>query len=1764
MSDEERPTGVEQYERSKKKRRTIRSSTTRLLNQIDVELLKEDKDIDRVRDMLAVLSAKEDSLRELDSIVEKHTSLEDVEAEIELAEEYRDRVIEMKARAHRVIRENETVSNPRPAQSSDGNVSENKPTVRLPKLQIERFSGDVSVWQEFWSQYETAIHSNSALCKKEKFTYLKTYLTGTAARAVAGLTLTDSNYDAAVDILRSRFGRKDLIVNAHMSKLLNLTPVKKSSDVSALRQLYDDCEIQIRSLESLGVVSDTYGSMLCPILLQMMPDDMALEYSRHRGDDDEWNVPNVLKFLQKEVQSRERTLQMMKSYNQRENQSANKTCSKSYSANDVKSKKPSMPSAAALHIADQKTQNCLFCDSTEHKSEKCPDHPVSARKEKLKKLGRCFVCLGTKHIARFCRSKCRSCATCGGRHHAAICEKIETSPPAAAANIDTVISSVIPQAEKCKPDIENTVLLQTAKAWVVGPTSRKMVRCLLDGGSQGSFVHENVVKALQLPVTRQGTLTLHTFGSSAPTTVSRNIVKLSLENVWDNRQGIEIEAVVTPKVCTALMKVPGEHIQMEMKTRGLQLADCAGDDKPELAVLIGSDYYWQIVSGRVERLTKSLVALESIFGWAVQGPVAVSSMTETSCMHIQLSEDAQIDNQLHAFWELESLGIINEKSESPEDVEALQRFEETSIFKDGRYQVELPWRQHHPPLQDNYRIAKKRLESLKRKLSKDVTLYSRYNEVVEDYLNQGMAEDVPREHASPPGSQIYYLPHHAVLREDKATTKLRVVFDASSHEDRSPSLNDCLLTGPNLNPDLMSILIKFRLHEIAYMADIKKAFLQISLSERDRDAVRFLWFTGPPTEEKDVTLRLLRMTRVVFGASSSPFLLAATIRKHLRQYELEHPQVVEALSSSLYVDDFISSASGVTEAHTVTTTARNIMSAAGMELCKWMTNSPELKEKWQQGLMDCAVHPESHVSVLKVLGMVWRPATDDFVFDLRGLLDILKERENTKRSVLQSSARIFDPLGFLTPFTIRIKCLFQEMWERGIKWDEKLPLDLTKKWQQWCSELPQLHQLSIPRWYQTHIPRQDGQVLRLHVFCDSSERAYSAVAYLQGETKEGEVTASLVASKSRVAPLKRMTLPRLELMGAVIAARLGNTLMKALQLDKTQLRLWTDSMIVLHWICGSAHKWKQFVANRVTEIQSLTDPQSWSHCKGKINPADLPTRGLTVQDLKQSTLWWNGPCVPMSTDQLESTQEDVQEDEVKSELRSKYQIAVQLVKQDQDFLSPVLCLEKYSKLKTVLRVTAWIKRFITNTRSSINISGELTAEELNEANKNWIKVIQNQSFSSEIDLLKAGKCPNTDSRIRELKPFLDEDELLSVGGRLQHSDLSYREKHPWILPNNHRYTEMLVQYEHEKIMHAGVRDTLVQTREKYWILRARQVVKKVVSRCVICKKFKAKAGQQTTAPLPRDRITESPPFEITGVDFAGPLYVKTQNVMTKAYIALFTCAVTRAVHLELVSDMSTENFLLALKRFISRRGLCKVMYSDNAKTFKRADQDLKELWKGIKDPRLQEFFSEKGITWRFIAERAAWWGGFWERLVRSVKVILRKVLGRAKLNFEEMCTILTEAEAIINSRPLTYVHNEVDEPEPLTPAHFLVGQRLTCLPPKPCAVETNHPTANKEEMNRRWRYRQRLMNNIWNRWRREYLLNLKSAHRCDTPQSSLLKVGDVALIGEDNTPRQSWRLGRIEELFPGRDGLVRSCAVRTSSGTVLRRPIQLLYPLEII
>lgn len=682
-------------------------------------------------------------------------------------------------------------------------------------------------------------------------------------------------------------------------------------------------------------------------------------------------------------------------------------------------------------------------------------------------MRRCFVCLGTRHIAKFCRAKGATCPLCSRRHHQSVCEQSEEKPEISSMKMDTVVSS-LSSTVNIKSKEPNTVLLQTAKAWTEGPGGRKIVRCLIDGGSQRSFVHERLVRSLQLPVLRQETLNLHTFGSPNSLTTKRNTVKMILENVWNTQQKIEIEAIETPQVSSAVMKVPDDQIQRLMKDRGLQLADFPLEGDPELLVLIGADFYWKVVSGKIERLTDSLVALDSTFGWAIQGIVSNSSEMETTCMHITVAEDNQISKQLHAFWEIESLGIIHDKPPSVEEAEALETFEQTVIFKDGRYLVELPWKHDRDTseLKDNYKVARKRFEALTKRFRNDDVLYERYNDVIQDYLQQDICEEVQDMPTAEQASTVkYYMPHHPVIQDDKSTTKLRIVIDASSHEEGSPSLNDCLLIGPNLNPDLLHVLLKFRLHKVAFTADIAKAFLQIGLKERDKDVVRFLWTYDPSSQNSESELRIMRMNRVVFGVASSPFLLAATIRTHLNQYESEQPKTVAVLRESLYVDDLIASLPDVDEACFITTQAKAILSAAGMNLRKWMTNSSNLRARWMKDEIESTADSETHGIELKVLGLIWRQDHDDFVFDLSKVLDVLKRKESTKRSVLQISSRIFDPIGFLTPYTIRVKCLFQEMWERGLKWDEELPPDLAHKWRKWCDELPQLHDVAIPRWY---------------------------------------------------------------------------------------------------------------------------------------------------------------------------------------------------------------------------------------------------------------------------------------------------------------------------------------------------------------------------------------------------------------------------------------------------------------------------------------------------------------------------------------------------------------------------------------------------------------------------------------------------------------------------------------------------------------------------
>ncbi|GFV82749.1 integrase catalytic domain-containing protein [Trichonephila clavipes] len=422
---------------------------------------------------------------------------------------------------------------------------------------------------------------------------------------------------------------------------------------------------------------------------------------------------------------------------------------------------------------------------------------------------------------------------------------------------------------------------------------------------------------------------------------------------------------------------------------------------------------------------------------------------------------------------------------------------------------------------------------------------------------------------------------------------MRIVFDASSHEDGQPSLNDCIWSGENLNPNIFHLIISFRLNTIAITADIERAFLQISLRDEDRDAVRFLFPDIRSNQTDPYKFQVYRFKRVMFGVNVSPFLLSATIKHHIENYREQYPAATEMLDTCLYVDDVISGADDISQALKVSKDAETIMKNASMKLRKWNSNDQTLMRTWErEGLETHPRHPDdsSKIPSSKVLGIPWDVVHDYFTIDVKGLLQLDTSKPITKRIVLQSAGKIYDPVGFLSPYTIRLKCLLQELWLRKLSWDDELPPDIHAVWSQWWLELPFLSELKIPR--KILDSSGDSSEVQIHTFSDASQKAYGAAAFLRVKHKD-RVSVDLVTSKSRVAPLKRLSLPRLELMGALLAARLAKEVKKILD-------------------------------QKVREIQSLTDPNSWFHCSGKDNPADLLTRGISVDALTTNSKWWNG------------------------------------------------------------------------------------------------------------------------------------------------------------------------------------------------------------------------------------------------------------------------------------------------------------------------------------------------------------------------------------------------------------------------------------------------------------------------------------------------------------------------------------------------------------
>nr|XP_037872500.1 uncharacterized protein LOC119629716 [Bombyx mori] len=1134
------------------------------------------------------------------------------------------------------------------------------------------------------------------------------------------------------------------------------------------------------------------------------------------------------------------------------------------------------------------------------------------------------------------------------------------------------------------------------------------------------------------------------------------------------------------------------------------------------------------------------VAIETSLGYIIvgQAPVLAPSIDNSYYTHCTFGED-NLDNENNAcignFLKLEDIPDVKPYTEQEEECESLYR-QTTTRDSLGRYIVSLPFKDTPSKLGDSLQASMRRYLSLERKLLLQPEMRQEYDKVIKDYLEKGYLNPCSRNINE--SSLHYVIPHHGIVRKDKSTTKLRVVLDGSMKSSSGLALNDILQVGPNLQNDLFRIILNFRLFNVAISADIRQMYLRILVKDEDRKFLRMLYRFDPSEE-----IKLYEFTRVPFGLCCSPFLAIRTVRQLVTDEGSQFPLAAPVADSDVFTDDLATSCANEETAVELSNQLIKMFHAGGFDLVKFSSNSPEVLSKIPSSHREFEVIEFSPDSYLKILGLNWLPAEDVFTFTVN-----LRNRECTKRNILSVIARIWDLMGFVAPVTLWAKLIIKSLWANNIDWDETPRPEIVAAWHRFVSELPILENVRIPR----HTGIVIECIVSLLGFADASEKAYGGVVYLHVYFPQtNKFTITLVCAKSRVAPLRCVSLARLELCGNLILAKLMRAIIDSYshRCKISNVFAFTDSTVALAWIHSSPARWHTFVANRVTKIQDEIHPRNFYFVSGKENPADCLSRGLTPSQLMEHPLWFSGPRfahLPISDWPVKNFDATSMTDI--PEMKPAIMLFTTDDARNDNILYTLAC--RISSWPKLVRIVLYVLRFIKLVPSKFDIS------HLKVAETNIIKAVQRVHFDKELKNVKSGKI--LPSAFQRLRAFVHEG-IFRVGGRLENAHLEFDSQHPILLPARDHVVNLLIDYYHKKYLHTGPQLLMSLIRQNYWILSARNIIRKRVQQCNICYRANPRNQCPLMADLPACRVQETKAFYHTGIDYAGPLRIipyRRRGVRSqKAYICLFICLVTKAVHLELSTDLSTAAFLNAFKRFIARRGPIKVVYTDCGTNFLGTHSYLKEMYKLISSEQYADKFAnelrDNNIDWKFNPPSAPHFGGIWEGNIRSVKTHLNKIVGNQLLTFEEMLTTLAQIEALLNSRPLSVLSSDPCDPQALTPAHFI---NLTPLKSLPSETITEH-----SNLIQRKRIVDSLVQSFWKRWKLEYLNTLQVRNKWKK-DSTPIKTGTVVLLQSENSAPLNWPLGIIEETFPGRDGVVRVVNVRTKTGTY-RRPVVKVYPL---
>ncbi|KAK3745254.1 hypothetical protein QZH41_010888, partial [Actinostola sp. cb2023] len=1314
------------------------------------------------------------------------------------------------------------------------------------------------------------------------------------------------------------------------------------------------------------------------------------------------------------------------------------------------------------------------------------------------------------------------------------------------------------------------------------PQKELKVYALLDDASDTTFVTDKVQQELGI----EGIATR----LSLSTMLGREVIKVSkIEGLIAERtdRGAKVEL---PKTYTR-ERIPSRRDQVttpEVANKWPHLQRIKNDipkldETLDIGLLIGCNCPKalkpkEVITGKSE----DPYAIRTLLGWCKVGPVAgpVNAKQESSgtcnsimacevlpetgdSVSIVLQSQTKEIIQPSAINKMFEQDFVEHKKKqlqgtSKEDRKFLE-IAEKSIHQcdDGHYELPLPLKDSDVRFPNNRQLALHRLNYLKNKFNRKSSYQDDYVKFMTKVIDSGFAEKV--EPAKSETMRVWYIPHHGVYHPKKPN-KIRVVFDCAA-QYKNESLNKHLLQGPDLTNSLVGVLHRFRQEPVAFTCDIEGMFHQVKVNEEDRDLLRFLWWeNGDTTQEPQE----YRMTVHLFGATSSPGCANFALKQTANDYESEFgTATADLLRNDFYVDDGLKSVSTAEQAVKLVHDVREMCAKGGFNLHKFISNSKYVIKSIPEaaradGVKELNLDLDS-LPLERTLGVQWCVESDCFKFSI-----VLQDKPCTRRGILSTVSSVFDPIGFVAALMLEGKSILQELCRQDLDWDDPIPEDVKAKWENWRKELVQLTSFPIPRCFK---PKDFGRIVNteLHHFSDASTKGYGQCSYLRLVDENQRIHCAFVTGKSRVTPLKPVTIPRLELTAAVCSARISQQLHQELEYPIDQDFYWTDSKVVLGYIHNESRRFHVFVANRVQEIQESTRAEQWRYVDTKQSPADEASRGMKARELPMSR-WILGPSFlweekskwPTTDSQGDAISED------DPDVKKSFAMATSTEGEERASLERRL--EYFSDWYRAKRAIALCLRYVKLLKDRVQERRQLEAKEpsqlivneLEVAERVIVREVQASAFKDEIAELK--KLKNEDpkergfatarrttvkaqSSIFKIDPFLDEDGILRFGGRLRYSRLTDGITFPVILPRKSHVTSLIIRHFHERVKHQGKGITLNEIRSNgFWITGGSSAVGNTIALCVKCQRLRGAVQEQRMADLPKDRLESALPFTSCGVDYFGPFLVKVGRKEVKRYGVLFTCMASRAIHLEIANSLDTDSFINAYKRFVSRRGPIRQLRSDQGTNFVGARRQLKEALAEMDQDSVKAELLKDNCDWiefKMNVPSASHMGGAWERQIRTVRNVLSSLLqdNGAQLDDESLRTLMCEAEAIVNSRPLTV--DQLTDPEssgPLTPNHLLtMKSRVLLAPPGSFQSADLYCT-------RRWRRVQHLVNEFWSRWRKEYLVSLQQRQKWIYSRRNL-RVDDIVIIKDDNAARNCWQLARVSATYPSLDGLVRKVQV---------------------